>query len=137
MKARYSMSYIKHKSEESMEDYLETILILKQKNGKVRSIDVVYELGYTKASVSVAMKGLREKSLITMDEVGYITLTDAGLKIAEKTLERHNLISDWLIRLGVSEEVAKEDACRIEHDISEETFEILKKHCICKQSEPS
>ena len=131
------MSYIKHKSEESMEDYLETILILKQKNGKVRSIDVVNELGYTKASVSVAMKGLREKSLITMDEVGYITLTDAGLKIAEKTLERHNLISDWLIRLGVSEEVAKEDACRIEHDISAETFEILKKHCICKQSKLS
>ena len=78
------MGYIKHKSEESMEDYLETILMLSRKKGKVRSIDIVGELGYTKASVSVAMKGLREKNLITMDEVGYIELTDAGLKKAEK-----------------------------------------------------
>lgn len=124
------MGYIQHKAEESMEDYLETILILKNKKGKVRSIDIVGELGYTKASVSVAMKGLREKNLITMDEVGYITLTKEGKKIAEKILERHTLLSDWLIRLGVSEEVAREDACRIEHDISEETFNILKKHCL-------
>lgn len=123
------MSYIKHKSEESMEDYLETILILKQTNGKVRSIDIVNELGYTKASVSVAMKNLREKNLITMDEVGYITLTNEGMVIAEKTFERHTLISDWLIKLGVSETTAREDACRIEHDISDETFNILKKHC--------
>jgi len=125
-----NMGYIQHKAEESMEDYLETILILKNKKGKVRSIDIVGELGYTKASVSVAMKGLREKNLITMDEVGYITLTKEGKKIAEKILERHTLLSDWLIRLGVSEEVAREDACRIEHDISEETFNILKKHCL-------
>lgn len=124
------MGYIQHKAEESMEDYLETILILKKQKGKVRSIDIVGELGYTKASVSIAMKGLREKNLITMDEVGYITLTKEGKKIAEKILERHTLLSDWLIRLGVSEEVAKEDACRIEHDISEETFNILKKHCL-------
>jgi len=124
------MGYIQHKSEESMEDYLETILILSQKKGRVRSIDIVSELEFTKASVSIAMKGLREKNLITMDEVGYITLTDEGLSIAERILERHNLLSDWLIRLGVSEEVAKEDACRIEHDISEETFEKLKKHCL-------
>ncbi len=124
------MGYIQHKSEESMEDYLETILILKNKRGKVRSIDIVSELGYTKASVSIAMKGLREKNLITMDEVGYITLTKNGKQIAEKILERHTLISDWLIRLGVSEDVAREDACRIEHDISEETFNILKKHCL-------
>ena len=124
------MGYIQHKSEESMEDYLETILVLKKKNGKVRSIDIVGELGYTKPSVSVAMKGLREKNLITMDEVGYITLTKEGAKIANKILERHTLLSDWLIRLGVSEEVAREDACRIEHDISEETFKKLKKHCL-------
>ena len=123
------MSYIKHKSEESMEDYLETILLLHNKNNKVRSIDIVNELGYTKASVSVAMKGLREKSLITMDEVGYISLTKEGMAIAEKILERHTLLSNWLIKLGVSEAVAKEDACRIEHDISEETFNVLKKHC--------
>jgi len=124
------MGYIKHKSEESMEDYLETILILNRKKGKVRSIDIVGELGYTKASVSVAMKGLREKNLITMDEVGYIELTEAGLKKAEKVLERHNLLAECLIKIGVSEKVAMEDACRIEHDISEETFEALKKHCL-------
>lgn len=124
------MGYIKHKSDESMEDYLETILLLYRKNGRVRSIDIANELGYTKPSVSVAMKSLREKNLITMAETGYINLTDEGLNKAEKVLERHNLLSDWLIRLGVSEEVAKEDACRIEHDISEETFEVLKKHCI-------
>ena len=124
------MSYIKHKSEESMEDYLETILILNQKRGKVRSIDIVGELGYSKPSVSVAMKGLREKNLITMDEVGYIELTDSGRKKAEQVLERHNLLTECLIKIGVSEKVATEDACRIEHDISEETFEALKKHCL-------
>ncbi len=113
-----------------MEDYLETILLLQNRKNKVRSIDIVSELGYTKASVSIAMKGLREKGLITMDEVGYITFTTEGLLLAEKVLERHTLLSDWLISLGVSENTAREDACRIEHDISEETFEILKKHCI-------
>lgn len=123
------MSYISHKSEESMEDYLETILLLCRKKGHVRSIDIVNELGFTKASVSIAMKGLREKKLITMDEVGYISLTEEGLKKAETVFERHTLLSDWLIRLGVSEEAAVKDACRIEHDISEETFEVLKKHC--------
>ena len=124
------MGYIKHKSEESMEDYLEAILILSQKKGKVRSIDVAGELEFTKASVSVAMKGLREKNLITMDEVGYIELTDSGLKKAESVLERHNLLTKCLIKLGVSEEVAVKDACKIEHDISEETFEALKNHCL-------
>lgn len=124
------MTYIKHKSEESMEDYLETILMLHNTKDKVRSIDIVSELGYTKASVSIAMKGLREKGLITMDEVGYIILTKEGFAIAEKILERHTLLSNWLISLGVSAETAKKDACRIEHDISEETFELLKKHCL-------
>ena len=126
------MGYIKHKSEESMEDYLETILILRQRKGKVRSIDIVAELEYTKASVSVAMKGLREKNLITMDEVGYIELTDLGLEKAENVLERHTLLTNCLIMLGVSEKVAMEDACRMEHDISEETFEALKNHCLKK-----
>lgn len=124
------MSYIKHKSDESMEDYLETILILQKKNGKVRSIDIANELGFTKASVSVAMKSLREKKMITVEETGYISFTEEGLKKAESVLERHNLISEWLIRLGVSEDVAIQDACRIEHDISEETFTVLKKHCL-------
>ena len=122
------MSYIKHKSEESMEDYLETILILQKKNGRVRSIDIANELDYTKASVSVAMKSLREKNFITMDEVGYITLTESGLQKAENVLERHTLLANCLIRLGVNEKVAMEDACKMEHDISEETFEALKKH---------
>ena len=76
------------------------------------------------------MKGLREKNLITMDEVGYIELTNSGLMKAEKVLERHNLLAECLIKIGVSEKVAMEDACRIEHDISEETFEALKKHCL-------
>ena len=76
------------------------------------------------------MKGLREKNLITMNEVGYIELTDSGLKRAENVLERHNLLTECLIRIGVSEKVAMEDACRIEHDISEETFEALKNHCL-------
>lgn len=126
------MGYIKHKSAESMEDYLETILLLKQKNGQVRSIDIATELNYTKASVSIAMKSLREKGFITMAETGYISLTDEGQVKAEKVLERHTLLSNWLISLGVSKEVALEDACRIEHDISEETFEVLKKHCLQK-----
>lgn len=127
------MSYIRHKSAESMEDYLETILILQNQNGYVRSIDIANELNYTKASVSVAMKGLREKEYITMAETGYITLTAKGLAEAEKVLERHNLLSDWLIRLGVSENVAREDACRIEHDISEETFQVLKTRFLTKE----
>ena len=124
------MSYIKHKSEESMEDYLETILILQNKNGHVRSIDIANELEYTKASVSVAMKSLREKDLITVTDTGYIALTDAGLKKAENVLERHTLLAECLIKIGVSEKVAMEDACRIEHDISDETFEALKNHCL-------
>lgn len=124
------MSYIKHKSDESMEDYLETILLLHRKNGHVRSIDIANELSFTKASVSVAMKNLREKGFITMEETGYIYLTDSGLKKAESVLERHTLLSNWLIKLGVSEEIAVSDACRIEHDISEETFEVLKRHCL-------
>lgn len=121
------MSYIKHKSEESTEDYLETILLLRRKMGNIRSIDIAHELGYTKPSVSIAMKSLREKELITVTDTGHITLTDSGLARAENILERHTLLKNWLIKLGVSEEVADEEACRIEHDISEGTFELLKK----------
>ncbi len=115
-----------------MEDYLETILQLQEKNGNVRSIDIADKLNYSKPSVSVAMKSLREKHLITMADTGYISLTDEGLAKATSVLERHTLLSSWLIRLGVSEETAMEDACRIEHDISDETFEVLKKHCLTK-----
>lgn len=123
------MSYIKHKSEESMEDYLETILILQKRNGHVRSIDIANELEYSKASVSVAMKGLREKDFITMTDTGYIALTPLGLKKAENVFERHTILTNCLIKLGVNEKIAAEDACRIEHDISEETFEALKNIC--------
>lgn len=123
------MNFTKHRSNESVEDYLETILLLQKKKGSVRSIDIVTELGYTKASISVAMKGLREKKYITVADTGHISLTDEGLSIAERILERHTLFTEWLIRLGVNEEIARKDACRIEHDISDETFSQLKKHC--------
>ena len=115
---------------ESAENYLETILILSQRKGKgeVRSIDIVNELEFSKPSVSVAMKNLRENGYITVDKDGYIRLTDKGLEIAEKMYERHTLLSQWLIKLGVDEKVAVEDACRMEHVISKESFEALKKH---------
>lgn len=109
---------------------METILLLQKKNGNVRSIDIAAELNYTKASVSVAMKSQREKQFITIAETGYISLTPEGLEKAENVLERHTLLTHWLMKLGVSESVAREDACRIEHDISEETFQMLKKHCL-------
>lgn len=115
---------------ESAENYLETILILSQRKGKgeVRSIDIVNELEFSKPSVSVAMKNLRENGYITVDKDGYIQLTDKGLEIAEKMYERHTLLSQWLIKLGVDEKVAVEDACRMEHVISAESFAAIKKH---------
>lgn len=115
---------------ESAENYLETILILSQRKGKgeVRSIDIVNELEFSKPSVSVAMKNLRENGYITVDKDGYIRLTDKGLEIAEKMYERHTLLSQSLIKLGVDEKVAVEDACRMEHVISAESFAAIKKH---------
>ena len=113
---------------ESAENYLETILILSQKLPVVRSVDIANELGFKKSSVSVAMKNLRLNGYIDVDKEGYITLLDKGLEIAEKIYERHTLFSDWLMALGVSPEVAAEDACRIEHVISNETFEAFKAH---------
>lgn len=115
---------------ESAENYLETILILSQRKGKgeVRSIDIVNELEFSKPSVSVAMKNLRENGYITVNKDGYIRLTDKGLEIAEKMYERHTLLSQWLIKLGVDEKVAVEDACRMEHVISAESFAAIKKH---------
>lgn len=121
------MNYIKHRADESLEDYLETILLLHKKNGQVRSIDIANEMNFTKASVSVAMKNLREKEYITMANNGYITLTETGLKRAESVLERHTILSDWLISIGVTKETALEDACRVEHDLSEESFEAIKR----------
>lgn len=113
---------------ESAENYLETILILQKRNGTVRSIDIAAELEYTKPSVSIAMKNLRENGYIEMDKFGHITLLDAGLAIAESVYERHTALSGFLRAIGVSEQTAKEDACRMEHIISEETFEAIKKY---------
>ena len=122
------MNYQRHKSEESVEDYLETILILSKQKPQERSIDVANELGYSKPSVSVAMKNLRQKNFVLVSEEGYLSLTEEGMKVAATVYERHSVISDWLIRLGVSREVAVEDACRMEHDISEESFSAIKKY---------
>ena len=113
---------------ESAENYLETILILRQRNGSVRSIDIANELEYSKPSVSNAMKSLRQKDLITMDTSGLIELTQKGEQIAQDVYEKHVLLGKFLMMIGVSEEVAKEDACRIEHVISEETFDKIKEH---------
>ena len=113
---------------ESAEDYLESILILQKRLGQVRSIDIVNELGYSKPSISIAMKKLRESGHILTDEEGYITLTDLGLQVAERIYERHQLLTAVLVSLGVSPEVAAADACKIEHDLSEETFACLKAH---------
>ena len=107
--------------QESAENYLETILILKKRLGQVRSIDIASELSYSKPSVSVAMKNLRTNGYIEVDQDGYISLLDKGQEIAERMFERHTILSDSLITLGVSPEVAAEDACRIEHVISAET----------------
>ena len=120
------MSYIKHRADESQEDYLETILLLQKRLGQVRSIDIANEMNFTKPSVSIAMKNLREKAYITMSDNGYITLTESGRKRAESVLERHTILSDWLIGLGVNRQTAMEDACRMEHDLSEESFEAIK-----------
>lgn len=116
------------KIQESAENYLETILIIHNRQGNVRSIDIANELGFSKPSVSVAMKNLRTNGYIEVDKEGFITLMDKGREIADKIYERHTLLSTWLVRMGVSPEVAAEDACRIEHVISAETFERLKEH---------
>jgi len=115
------------KTRESTENYLETIFILSQK-GKVRSIDISNELNYSKPSVSVAMKKLRLDGHVEIDTQGFITLTKSGKKIAESMYERHVIISDWLIFLGVDKQTALYDACRVEHVISEQSFEAVKKH---------
>ena len=113
----------------SGENYLETILILKREKGYVRSIDIANRMEFSKPSVSRAVGLLRENGYITMDpKDGFIELTEKGIEVAERMYERHDLISRWLMALGVSAETAAEDACRIEHDISEETFEKIKLH---------
>ena len=113
------------KTHESVETYLETIFVLSQSEKNVRSIDVANELAYSRPSISVAMKNLREKGYIQIDS-GYITLTDTGRKIAASMYERHTLLSDWLISLGVDKKTAANDACRMEHAMSEESFAAIK-----------
>ena len=116
------------RTHESAEDYLETILILTNRSSEVRSIDIVAETGYTKPSISRAVKSLKNNGYIAVDEHGFITLTESGRALAEKIYERHLLISEYLMRIGVSKETALADACRIEHVISEESFDKLKEH---------
>lgn len=114
--------------QESGEMYLETIYILSKKNGSVRSIDVGEYMGYSKPSVSRAVGILKKGGYVLMDKDGYLSLTDFGLEIAKKIYERHTTLTDFLIRLGVRKETAVEDACKMEHDLSDETFEALKQH---------
>ena len=113
---------------ESAENYLETILVLSKTHPVVRSVDIAEELGFKKSSVSVAMKNLREKNHITVTKEGFIYLTDTGRQIAEMIYERHRFITAFLTSLGVDEKVAAEDACKIEHDVSAESFEAIKRH---------
>ena len=112
---------------ESAENYLETILMLSKKLPAVRSIDIANELGFKKSSVSIAMKHLRENNHIVVSDVGFISLTESGKQIADMIFERHEVISSWLISMGVSKETALEDACKMEHVISQESFEAMKK----------
>lgn len=113
---------------ESAENYLETIYVLSKELPVVRSVDVANELGFKKSSVSVAMKNLREKEHITVTDAGFIYLTDSGKRIAEMIHERHELLTSWLTKLGVPEDIASEDACKLEHVLSKESFEAIKKH---------
>lgn len=114
------------KTNESAENYLETIYVLSKSLPVVRAVDIANELGFKKSSVSIAMKNLREKEHITVSDAGYITLTSSGLKIAEMIYERHEFLSKWLTKMGVDENTAVEDACKMEHVISIESFEAIK-----------
>ncbi len=116
------------KIQRSAEDYLEMMLMLQEKHGYIRSIDIAEELGVKKPSVSYATKRLRENGYITMDEDSLISLTDSGMEIADRIYERHKLLTEYLLALGVDEATARVDACRIEHDLSEESFRAIRDH---------
>lgn len=122
---------------QSAEDYLETILMLTQRMGKVRSIDVVNELGYTKASVSIAMKKLRENGYIAVDGEGNLTLLEPGREIAERIYGRHRLLTHFFIQLGVDKDIAAEDACKAEHILSEQTLEKIREYALLHDVEAS
>lgn len=115
---------------ESAEDYLEAILVIKQTKGAVRSIDIAHHMNFSKPSVSRAMGLLRDNGYITVDREGWINLTDSGMAIAAKIYERHQCLTQWFISLGVNPQTAAEDACRVEHDISDETFARMKAHIL-------
>ena len=116
------------KIKESAENYLETIFMLEKSKGSVRSIDIATELAFSKPSVSVAMKNLRENGYVETSPDGYITLTAKGREIAAKMYERHTMLTRWLVSLGVPEQIAADDACKIEHVMSGETFDAIKRH---------
>ncbi len=116
------------KIQESAENYLESILKISKRNGQVRSIDIVHDLNFTKPSISFAMKRLRENGYILMDEDGFITLTETGTEIAQRVYHRHLVLTKYLTGLGVDAEIAREDACRIEHVISQESFDRIAAH---------
>lgn len=115
---------------ESSEDYLEAMLMMREQHGYIRSIDIANELNVTKPSVSYATKRLRLNGYITMDKDGLITLTDSGMAIATRIYERHRTLTSFFMYLGVDEETAREDACKVEHDLSEKTYEAIKKHAL-------
>ena len=115
---------------ESAEDYLEAILMLREKTGAVRAVDVAEALSFTKASVSVAMKKLRENGYVRLDEEGFLLLTPTGEAIASRIYSRHKALTDFFVSLGVSEEIAAKDACKVEHDLSQETVEMLLAHAL-------
>jgi len=114
--------------QESGQMYLETIFVLSQKGNAVRSIDVGEYMGYSKPSVSRAVGLLKEGGYVVVDKDGFLHLTDAGLEVAEKMYERHTLLTEFLVRLGVDREIASEDACKIEHDLSDQSFEAIKRY---------
>ena len=114
--------------QKSAEDYLEAMLMMKEQHGYIRSIDIADHLGVTKPSVSYATKRLRENGFITMDHSGFITLTDSGMEIADRIYSRHMMLTDFFTAIGVSPEIARTDACKVEHDISEETFKAMSRY---------
>ena len=120
---------------EAAENYLETIYMIRRRDGSCRSVDVASELGYSKPTISVMMKNLRENGYIRIDDGGELILTESGMEIALRMFERHEIISKFFMMMGVSEDTARKDACKIEHDISNETFEAIKKHLLCVEGE--
>ena len=114
--------------QKSAEDYLEAMLMMKEQHGYIRSIDIADHLGVTTPSVSYATKRLRENGFITMDHSGFITLTDSGMEIADRIYSRHKMLTDFFTAIGVSPEIARTDACKVEHDISEETFKAMSRY---------